>query len=122
VISSYTVVVPMRLPSVANLREHWAVKMRRARAQRFAGRVAGTGARLVVPSPWAVTLTRISPRPLDSDNLEMALKAVRDGVADALELVSDRSPDATWKCEQRRGGPGESAVEISVAHREDNEP
>lgn len=53
-----------------------------------------------------VLLTRVAPRELDSDNLQGALKHVRDGVADALG-VDDRDERVTWApCDQRKGKAG----------------
>lgn len=114
------VTLPIRTVSEANRagRVHWAIKARRAKAQRTAagllcrvqfgdvrGRLAGV--------PWTVTLTRIAPRALDSDNLASALKSVRDGVADALG-IDDRDPRVAWAYAQRRGEPRVQAVEVRI--------
>lgn len=48
-----------------------------------------------------VTLTRVSPRRLDGDNLASAFKAVRDGVADALGR-NDGDSEIDWRYEQRQ--------------------
>ena len=50
-----------------------------------------------------VTLTRIAPSSgLDpDDNLRIALKWIKDGVAEVLE-VNDRDPRITWHYDQRR--------------------
>lgn len=60
-----------------------------------------------------VTLTRIAPGTLDDDNLRPAMKAVRDGVADALG-VDDRDPAVHWQYAQHRGGRGQWAVVVAV--------
>lgn len=105
------------LPSVANLREHHHAKAERMKAHRLIGRSLG---RRVAPvrilMPWAVVvqLTRVAPRPLDDDNLASALKAVRDGVADALG-VDDRDPRVVWLVDQRKG---KAAVEVQVFRSE----
>jgi len=89
------VLLPVRTWSEPNLRGHWAKRARRVRQQRLAARtMVGTHLRtLPADDPLraaapklAVRLTRIAPRRLDSDNLTATLKAVRDGVADALGL------------------------------------
>jgi hypothetical protein len=99
----------MRLPSTANLREHWAAKAKRASEHRAAARmVLGTRARGFVPA--IVTLTRVAPRRLDDDNLAAAFKNIRDGVADAIG-VDDRDPRITWLYEQTAGN---YAVRISL--------
>jgi hypothetical protein len=100
--------VPLTLPSVANMREHWSAKARRVKAQRLAvawclkaalltdlvGRVAGHRV--------AVTLTRVAPRKLDSDNLVSACKACRDQVAEYLG-VDDGDSRVTWRYGQLKG-------------------
>lgn len=112
-----TVTLPIRTVSEANQREHWAKKAGRVKGQRMA---TGMRMRAVLAGsrfPLRVLLTRIAPRALDDDNLRGALKAVRDGVADALG-VDDRDPGVTWAYAQRRGGKGVYAVEIAVGERE----
>lgn len=111
------VVVPIRTVSVANTREHWARKARRANAERVAvslmlrpllrDKPAGTWL------PCTVTLTRIAPRELDDDNAVRACKAVRDQVACEI-CVDDRDPRVRWRYAQRRGRVREYAVEITI--------
>jgi hypothetical protein len=66
-------------------------------------------------TPWVVRLTRIHPprHKLDDDNVQAALKAVRDAVAeDVLGLPSDRDRRVTFLYAQR---PGERwGVEVEV--------
>lgn len=111
----------MRLPSTANLREHWAAKAKRTKAHRNAGRLAWqqlwrAGAVLPVQcwTPLVVTLTRVSPRQLDDDNLASAFKAFRDGLADGMKphgVADDRDPRVRWVYAQERG---EAAVRVGV--------
>lgn len=101
--------VLMQLPSVANMRLHWAAKAKLFKAQRRAvwaslmsvdGREElwglGTGRCL------RVTLTRVSPRKLDDDNLQAAFKAVRDEVARWLG-IDDGDPRVDWWYAQEKG-------------------
>ena len=112
------VLVPIRTWSEANLRGHWAKRARRARTQRQAARflvraacnVADTS---VLSGPITITLTRIAPRRLDSDNLASSLKAVRDGVADAMG-VDDGCSRIQWCYAQRKGKPREYAVLVEI--------
>jgi len=94
----------MRLPSCANLREHWHVRAKRAREHRDTGRVMTKVhfRTLKVGERATITLTRIAPRGLDSDNVASAFKAFRDGLADALE-VDDGSPFLDWRYAQEKG-------------------
>ena len=116
---SYTVVIPVRTRSESNLREHWAARAQRARMQR--GAAALLTRQLTerehlyccVDSRWTITLTRIAPRAMDSDNLARAIKHVRDGVADALR-VDDGDPRLEWRYSQERGGAKEYAVRVEI--------
>jgi hypothetical protein len=63
--------------------------------------------------PFVVTLTRIAPRKLDSDNLNSAFKAMRDGIADWL-CVDDGHESVTWVYAQRKGRKGEYAAEVAI--------
>lgn len=105
-------IVPIRTPSTANLREHWTERGRRNRRQKDA-------ARLLCPR-WdpnrpllVITLTRIGPRELDTDNLASALKAVRDGIAARL-AVDDATPLIRWDYRQEKGEP---AVRVEVSEK-----
>ena len=63
--------------------------------------------------PAVITITRVAPRALDSDNLAISAKSVRDGIADWLG-VDDGDKRLTWRYEQRRGRPKEYAAEVAV--------
>lgn len=102
--------IPLRLPSAANLREHWATRARRARAQRRAIALAWPKNGCIKPFPLEVVLTRIAPRELDDDNLASAFKTVRDEVAAQLG-VDDRDARVKWRCEQL---PGPYAIRIAI--------
>lgn len=97
--------------SIANMRLHWAVKAKLAKAHRNAARV---GMEVAAPEPPAlpltVVLTRCGPKALDTDNLASSLKAVRDGIADWLG-VDDGSSQLDWQYRQRKGA---YAVEVEV--------
>lgn len=125
-------VLPMKLPSVANQRIHWATKARQVKAQRQA--VAFAWFEVPDRFTWAarfkaflsgpgieVTLTRQGPRALDSDNLASAFKAIRDEVAARLG-VNDNDPRVTWSYGQGKG-PAKVVIGIwaraSVAARMD---
>lgn len=96
------VIIPGEAPSTPNLREHWAAKAKRTKAQR-----AKVMAKM---PPWPlgplllVRLTRVAPRALDSDNLAGALKGHRDAVAARLR-VDDGSPLVEWRYMQASGEP-----------------
>lgn len=89
--------LPIRTVSENNYREHWAKRHRRRKQQRLAAAKGVAPALGSIPGRGdiKVRLTRISPRKLDDDNLQGALKGVRDGVADAFGI--DDGPDTRLK-------------------------
>lgn len=104
-----TVTLPLKLVSGANVREHWASRAKRAKAHRAAC--------LLVPPhplPCVVTLTRLGPRALDSDNLAISGKHVRDGIADRLK-VNDNDPRVDWRYAQEKCKTYGVRVEIEAA-------
>lgn len=114
------VLLPIKTVSEANQRGHWAKKAKRAKEQRFA---AGLALRGPCRRAWltdadeqlVVTLIRLAPSSgLDDDNLASALKATRDGVADALN-VNDRNPRVAWRYAQARSKTYAVRVEIAPA-------
>ena len=107
-----TLLLPLRLPSAANLRENWRVRHRRVKAQRQLVAVY-IGGKPAPALPVVVTLTRVAPRALDSDNLQSAFKGIRDEVAKWLGFP-DNDPRIRWDYAQRKGGVGEYAVVVTV--------
>jgi crossover junction endodeoxyribonuclease RusA len=109
--------LPIRTWSEANARVHWATRARRAREQRRAARIcvrAALARSLAPPLPLTVTLTRLAPKRLDTDNLAISLKAVRDGVADALGL-DDGDERLVWRYAQERLRPGHYGIRVEVS-------
>lgn len=108
-------ILPIKIVSTANLREHWSKRAKRAKLHRESMVLALTAEVRARPAmPCIVTLTRIAPRELDDDNLASGMKAARDGVADWLG-IDDRDPRVTWRYAQKPGAPKEYAVEVSFA-------
>lgn len=103
----------LEAPSTPNLREHWSKRAKRAKQQRAAGKNMTRDYFAPCPSPRIrITLTRQSPRQLDSDNLAAAMKSYRDGVADFLR-IDDGSPLIEWAYAQRKG-PSDVILAIGV--------
>lgn len=115
------VTLPLVTVSESNRRDHWTVRARRSRDNRTVARVMFARARfdatgqIYLGCDAVVTLIRISPRELDDDNLRPALKAVRDGIADALQ-IDDRDPRVKWRYDQRKGPV--QAVEVRMEEAE----
>jgi hypothetical protein len=107
------VVVPLRLPSLANCRLHWRALHRLKVNQQFTVFGYMLAAKLP-PLPATITLTRVGPRTLDSDNLAGAFKFVRDQIAD-LYGVDDGSPLYEWRYGQDVGRG--YAIRIDIERR-----
>ena len=116
--------IPGKLESKLNLHGHWSKAHRTAKRQRENAHWAMIQKRNgVVESDLddialTVTITRLSPhyeqenKRLDNDNLAGACKAIRDGIADWLN-VNDRDPRITWVYAQ--GFHEEYACTVSIA-------
>jgi hypothetical protein len=102
--------LPFRVESRANdhRSNHWGPRAKTSKLQR-----SGTYLALMRTRAWApmvllehylvVRVVRIAPRELDGhDNLGHSLKAITDGVADALR-VNDRDPRVTFVPDAERG-------------------
>lgn len=96
--------IPIAVVSEANAHTHWRMRQNRAKQQRRAVGLALH--RFTKPKlPVRVTMTRYSPRKLDSDNLAGAFKHVRDEIA-AWYGVDDGSDLYDWVVKQEKGkGP-----------------
>ena len=105
---------PIRTVSEANTRGHWSKRYARSEAQKHAV-LALCRSRFGVrpPPPVRVTLTRIAPRTLDSDNLASAFKAIRDAVAFWLEL-DDGDERISWAYVQTKGAPKVYAIRVEI--------
>jgi predicted Fe-S protein YdhL (DUF1289 family) len=108
----------MRIESVANKREHWSRRAKRAKDQRELARWSLSIAGVRPSPPLTIRITRIAPRNLDSDNLSSGCKALRDGIADWLG-VDDGDNRLTWVYAQERGQPRQYLVRVefeALAH------
>lgn len=98
------VVVPLRLVGSQNAREHWRARTRRVKHERYMATVAvRTMPPVASSAPYVVELTRVGPRKVDGDNLQGSLKAVRDGVADALGVDDGDEDLVVWTYRQELG-------------------
>lgn len=88
--------VPIAVVSEANRRDHWAVRARRVRSQRAAVRMSLHGRSVLCAEGYIVTLIRFGGRRMDTDNLCGAFKAVRDEVAQWIN-IDDGSDRLEWR-------------------------
>jgi hypothetical protein len=111
--------IPLHTVSEANRasHEHWRKRHKRAKGQREVAKFVISTLLRIRPEygrdTTVVTLTRIAPRKLDTDNLQGALKAVRDGVADALG-IDDGAGKVAWAYGQEKGRAKEYAVRVDL--------
>jgi len=93
------VLIPVKTVSITNRREHWVVRAHRTRHhRRIAAMVVGTAIKkrgTPIAFPLVIDMVRLASRRMDDDNLRAALKALRDGIADALG-VDDGDKRLTW--------------------------
>ena len=112
--TSFTVFLPIRTVSEANVREHWGVVAKRAAAQRAESYYRLRNyRRAVVGKSVTIELVRIAPRKLDDDNLARSFKAIRDGIADAMG-VRDNDRRIRWAYDQRSDGVKTYGVEVNI--------
>lgn len=110
-------VIPVRIISAGNAREHHMGRHRRVKAEREATALYLRDLpKLAAHQVARITLARVAPRALDGhDNLRSALKGVADEVTARLGCSSDRDPRLTFTYDQDRGGVREYAVRVTVA-------
>lgn len=109
--------IPIRTVPGLNAREHWAKRAKRVKQERAAAHLmaklpaanlkrveekAQDWARFY---PLEITLVRVKPRgpKTDSDNLQGAMKAIRDGIADAFGIDDGDETVAAWRYGQGKG-------------------
>lgn len=113
---TYAFTVPVKATSSLNARLHWRARAAVVRRERLATFAAFRNAlplwvaRDKGRESYLVTLTRTGPRRLDDDNVQGALKAIRDEVAKQLGL-DDGDPRITWVYRQAKGKYG---VHVSI--------
>lgn len=107
------VTIPIKLPSLANCRWHWARMAREKKKQAEAVEAAFVGVDLPA-LPVVVKIVRVGPRRLDGDNATISAKAVRDAIA-RLYGRDDADECFAWEVEQRTGKYG---VEVRITRRE----
>lgn len=105
-------VVPIRLVTESNAKEHWRTRHQRARRQRHAVAWAWRGAGWPRGrKPAAVKLTRMAPRRLDPDNLVSSAKHVIDEIA-YLCGFNDRDSSVQWAFAQEKSCLYELRIEV----------
>lgn len=109
------VVLPIRVRSEGNQREHHFVVHKRKSEQKAVVTMrlaAALRARPELKPPFVVTMTRIGLRTMDDDNVAFAFKACRDAVAACLGIDDGDVARIRFRYGQRKAK--EYGVEILV--------
>lgn len=113
----YVCKIPLRTVSEANANEHWGRKYARVQIQKAKIKLLFWPPIYLSHQKLTIKLTRIGRRELDGDNLQSALKHVRDAVADKLipglaPGRADGDPRLTWEYNQCRANEYSVFIEI----------
>lgn len=117
-----TYILPLRIVSESNVTEHWTKRHARRKKQKIA--IKFSLSKSHIKPPCEVTLTRIAPRMLDSeDNLPSSLKASKDAVADFLVPGlqagrADSDDRIKWFFRQEKGNVKEYALKIEITQQD----
>jgi hypothetical protein len=112
------IVLPLKIESTLNKREHWGARRKRAKQHRDSAYWGLAASKVRLPDlPQVIRLTRIAPRELDTDNLAGGFKSIRDGIADWL-LIDDKDKRVEWRYAQEVGKPKEYACRIELIAKE----
>ena len=104
--------IPIKLPSLANLRVNWRKMATLKKKQKEATKLCMFG-KILPRLPLVVTITRVGLKILDDDNLASACKYIRDQIA-AEVGVDDGSDEYKWEYAQRVGA---YSVEVEIKSR-----
>lgn len=113
--------IPCKTVNEGNARTGWRTRAKRIKHQRV---MAHAYTDLAVPSvqlPIVITMTRVGARKLDSDGVPSALKAIRDGIADALGIDDGRDDLIEWRYAQEFGARLTHGVRVSIQSRQQGE-
>jgi hypothetical protein len=97
--------IPIHTVSEANCSEHWTKKKKRHDLQKKWIWAYFKRSGTKIPLPCHIKLTRLGKKLLDSDNLPVSMKWVRDSIADQLipGMAAGRADDdsrITWQYSQ----------------------
>jgi len=98
--------LPIFTVSEANVVEHWTKKKKRHDHQKRWIRIFFRKEKPQVSLPCKIILTRLSERKLDSDNLPVSMKWIRDAIADQIfpgmaAGMADNDPRLDWHYDQK---------------------
>lgn len=103
--------LPIETVSEMNRQEHWSKRAKRFKKQKKRIALAFLEEPLKLKLPVHIRIIRYSSQTMDADNVNAALKGVRDAMADQilpgfLPGRADSDPRITWEYEQEKGKNG----------------
>ena len=106
--------LPIKTVTGLNAREHWRVRHKRVQAERH------TTAWHIRPfaTPAVVRFTRLSPALCDDDNLQGAMKAIRDEVAKIAGVDDGPRGPIRWEYAQEKCKRGDFGVRVEITTQE----
>lgn len=106
--SGASYLIPIKTVTGLNAREHFRVRAKRVKAERAAT------ALIVRPffTPCIVRMVRLSPALCDDDNLQGAMKAVRDEIARINGVDDGPTGPITWVYAQEKCKRGTFGVRV----------
>lgn len=116
----WKVLIPCETKSEMNMREHWAARSKRFKAQRTWIEYFWAKDKPNVFLPCTIKMTRFSKQFLDSDSIYPCLKHFRDTIADLITPGlapgrADNNPQMTWQYNQEKLQKGSlPGVEILI--------
>lgn len=97
--------IPVRTVSESNKSRHefWAVTAKRVKSQRRLGFLFTRQNTILIATEVIrrIMLTRLAPKRLDTGNNPSAMKAIQDGIADALK-INDGDERIDWIYKQEK--------------------
>lgn len=109
------IVVPVKIVSEANAREHWRLVNKRKKQQAQAWWACCMRSPAVTwKPPYYVVMTRLGPKTLDDDNLAGGFKKLRDCIAESLAVNDGDVPNVSWHCKQEKSSAYGAKVLITT--------
>lgn len=106
-----TYTLPIKTVTGLNAREHWCVRHKRVTEEK---RITA----LIVkpfPVPCIVRMIRLSPNLCDDDNLQGAMKSIRDQIAKLCGVDDGPKGPITWAYAQEKCKRGQYGVRVEMS-------
>lgn len=109
--------LPIKTVTGLNAREHWTTRHRRVSSEKAMTALVIRS----VPIPCTVTMTRLSASECDDDNLQGAMKAIRDQIAKTAGVDDGPRGPIKWEYAQEKCKRGTFGVRVEISEIKRNE-